>query len=97
MVQTFAEINATPMVQITTSEPELAMDEDVSTDEEEGEVQMHYNMVYVLSSKYALPKARTICSVTETQEAVNEVASELEKVVGNYVSLGISVSLQGDK
>ncbi|KAL6225627.1 hypothetical protein ACLB2K_004476 [Fragaria x ananassa] len=36
-------------------------------------------MVYVISSKYALPKSRAVCYVTETQEAVDEVASELEK------------------
>ncbi|KAL6133294.1 hypothetical protein ACLB2K_065531 [Fragaria x ananassa] len=41
---------------------------------------MHCNMVYVLSSKYALPKTRAVCSVTETQETVTEVASELEKI-----------------
>ncbi|KAL6192124.1 hypothetical protein ACLB2K_038511 [Fragaria x ananassa] len=37
-------------------------------------------MVYVISSKYALPKSGLVSSITKTQEAVNEVASELEKV-----------------
>ncbi|KAL6208349.1 hypothetical protein ACLB2K_019300 [Fragaria x ananassa] len=102
IVQTFAEINATPVVQKAVSEPKLAIyedistdeeegehqswrrlaiDEDVSTDEEEGEVRMHFSMVYVISSKYSLPKSRVVCSVTKTQEEVNEVASKLEKVI----------------
>ncbi|KAL6214013.1 hypothetical protein ACLB2K_013451 [Fragaria x ananassa] len=80
VVQTFTEIDATLVVQIVANEPKLAMDEDVSTDEKEGVVRMHCNMVYVISSKYALPKSRAVCSVTKTQEAVNEVASEMEKV-----------------
>ncbi|KAL6175170.1 hypothetical protein ACLB2K_051813 [Fragaria x ananassa] len=62
------------------------MDEDVSTDEEEGKVPMHCNMVYVLSSKYALPKSRVVCSVTETQETVNEVTLELEKISGDSIA-----------
>ncbi|KAL6209266.1 hypothetical protein ACLB2K_020208 [Fragaria x ananassa] len=80
MVQTFAEIDATLVVQIAASEPKLAMDKDVSTNEEEGDARVHCNMVYVISSKYALPKLRAVCSVTKTQEVVNEVASEMEKV-----------------
>ena len=66
MVQTFAEIDATPVVLVAENEPKLATDEDVSIDEEEGEVRMHCNMVYVISSKYALPKSRAVCSVIET-------------------------------
>ena len=52
IAQTFAEIDATPVMEVAENEPKLAMDEDVSTNEKEGEVQMHCNMVYVISSKH---------------------------------------------